>query len=114
MSVKNSMTNVGEWMTKHPGAVALAKLLVGLGILGFIIWYVGIGPLLELLWVFLMLMVLPIIILSSMGLVAHSTAQLIMNGPSEFRAMFTDTMKNLKNKVDQQRATMEQPATKTI
>ena len=73
----------------------IAKILLGGGIIALAVWKL---PIVEMFYLFVMIVVLPLIILTSVGVISTSTLNLIMGGPETFRTKVEDAMNEYRTK----------------
>lgn len=76
---------------------SIARILIGAGVIGLILWKV---PILELLQLFLYIVLVPLSFLASVGLISQGSLELIMELVPELRRRIEQKMHQLRERRD--------------
>ena len=73
---------------------SVAEIVLGLGIIGLVIWKT---PILDLMYMFAMIVLVPVAFLGAVGLISKGTQRLIMNGPSDLATKTRDYLNEMRS-----------------
>lgn len=77
--------------------LSVASVILGAGVIGIVLWKL---PIVEILYLFAMIVVIPLALFASLGLVSKGSMEIIVGGAKGFRNRVNEAMNKLKDELE--------------